>query len=156
MEWGDIFYQAFLFHASKYILTRYFWNIYGIVIWKLKKKISWKRRTTKIRMLVQKWFQPIADLHNFHQKSKLSKYESKYFRFSPGTIFHRLVILDFSKTIGILIDSFKAGAWLGNKIRAICDSDDNDGGRGNLYVGRGYGYITEASIVGGEENAFNV
>ena len=59
-------------------------------------------------------------------------------------------------TIGILIDSFKAGAWLGNKVRAMCDSDGNDGGRGNLYVGRGYGSITEASTVGGKENAFNV
>ena len=56
-------------------------------------------------------------------------------------------------TMGILIDSFKAGARLGNKIRAMCDSD---GGRGNLYVGRGYGSISEASTVGGEENAFNV
>lgn len=57
-------------------------------------------------------------------------------------------------TMGILIDSFKAGARLGNKIRAMCDSDDNDGGRGNIYVERGS--ITEASTVRGEENAFNV
>ena len=56
-------------------------------------------------------------------------------------------------TIGILIDSFMAGALLGNKICSMCDSDNNNGGRGNLYVGRGqrrgYGSITKASTVGG-------
>ena len=54
-------------------------------------------------------------------------------------------------TIGILIDSFRAGAWLGNKCRAMCVSDDNEGGRGNLYVGRGCGSITKAYCLRGRK-----